>query len=208
MDSKTYSSLRGLDVSSFVEKKNGLSYLSWAWAVDQLLSNDPAATWEFRWDETPDGPKPYLKVFDTYMVFCTVHAFGVSRQIQLPIIDYKNKPIAAPNAMDLNTAMMRCLAKAISLHGIGINIYAGEDLPLSVSDAATGFENDMYEARDISELDAIASHVKEFVAQYPKFRDRLLGSYAKNKTRVAGHVRPVAATKGVAALKEILTKEQ
>lgn len=208
MDSKTYADLRGLDVSSYVEKKNGLSYLSWAWAVDQLLSHDAAATWDFEWFDTDEGKKPYLKVFDSYMVFCTVSAFGVQRKVQLPIIDYKNRPIPDPNAMDLNTAMMRCLAKAISLHGIGINIYAGEDLPLSVNDAAAGFESDMNEARNVSDLDSIASHVKDFVAQYPKFRDRLQGNYAKNKTRVTGHVKPVPSSTGVAALKETISKEK
>jgi len=206
MDQTTYAELRGIDVSNYVESKNGLSYLSWAWAVDQMLSRDPKATWEF---QMFDG-KPYMQVFETWMVFCTVHAFGVSRTIQLPIIDYKNKPIPFPNAMDLNTSMMRALAKAISLHGIGINIYAGEDLPLSLSDAAVGYGNDMDGAKDMAELEEIVSHVKEFVGQYPKFRSNLIAQFDRNKARLSGMkvVSSDKAATGVAALKNALVSKQ
>jgi hypothetical protein len=63
------------------------------------------------------------------MVFCTVKAFGKEMTAQLPVLDFKNQAIKNPSAMQLNTAMQRCLAKAISLHGIGLYIYQGEDLP-------------------------------------------------------------------------------
>jgi hypothetical protein len=63
------------------------------------------------------------------MVFCTVTAFGKRRTAQLPVMDFYNRAISNPDAYQVNTAMQRCLAKAISLHGIGLYIYAGEDLP-------------------------------------------------------------------------------
>ena len=63
------------------------------------------------------------------MVFCKVTAFGKARTAQLPVMNYRNQAIQNPNAYEVNTAMQRCLAKAISLHGIGLYIYAGEDLP-------------------------------------------------------------------------------
>jgi hypothetical protein len=115
-----FSELRKIDVSGIVEKKMGLSYLSWAWAVDTLLLNDPAATWEYR--------EP-VRWNDTVMVFCTVKAFGVERTAQLPVMDHRNKAVPNPDAFQVNTAMQRCLAKAIALHGIGLYIYAGEDVP-------------------------------------------------------------------------------
>jgi hypothetical protein len=68
---------------------------------------------------------------DSLMVFCTVKAFGKSMTSQLPVLDYKNKAIPNPDAMAVRYAMQRCLAKAIALHGIGLYIYAGEDLPQS-----------------------------------------------------------------------------
>lgn len=116
-----YKELRQIDVSKYTEKKNGLTYLSWAWAVDQLLLADPKAHWfypEFqRWGN------------GTVMVFCTVVANDIARTAQLPVMDYRNKPIAEPDSFAINTAMQRCLAKAIALHGIGLYIYNGEDLP-------------------------------------------------------------------------------
>jgi hypothetical protein len=121
----TFVELAKINVNAHTEKKNGLTYLSWAWAVDQLLRMDDTASWEYRFHEG----RPYFQIGETCMVFCTVKAFGKERTAQLPVLDYKNKAIANPNAMEVNTAMQRCLAKAIALHGIGLYIYAGEDLP-------------------------------------------------------------------------------
>ncbi len=115
-----YAELRKINVNAYVEQKNGLAYLSWSWAVDQLLQLDESATWEY------GEPKWFG---ETMMVFCTVYAFGKSRTAQLPVMDIRNRAIANPDAFSVNTAMQRCLAKAISLHGLGMYLYAGEDLP-------------------------------------------------------------------------------
>ena len=120
-----FKELRQINVGQHIEKKNGLSYLSWSWALDQLLHLDDAATWEYL------DPKRFG---DTLMVFCRVTAFGKSRTAQLPVMNFRNQAISNPNAYDVNTAMQRCLAKAISLHGIGLYIYAGEDLPTPESE--------------------------------------------------------------------------
>jgi hypothetical protein len=117
-----YNELRKINVSDHIEKKNGLSYLSWAWAVDTLLQQDPNATWSY------SEPKQFG---ETLMVFCTVHAFGKSMTSQLPVLNFRNQAIPNPDAMAVNTAMQRCLAKAIALHGIGLYIYSGEDIPES-----------------------------------------------------------------------------
>ena len=117
-----YKELRQINVSQHIEKKNGLSYLSWSWALDQLLQLDDGATWEYL------EPKRFG---ESMMVFCKVTAFGKSRTAQLPVMDFRNQAIPNPNAYQVNTAMQRCLAKAISLHGIGLYIYAGEDLPIT-----------------------------------------------------------------------------
>ena len=117
-----YAELRRINVNDYIERKNGLAYLSWSWAVDQLLQLDESASWEYA------EPKFFGQ---TMMVFCTVHAFGKSRTAQLPVMDFRNKAITNPDAFSVNTAMQRCLAKAISLHGLGMYIYAGEDLPMA-----------------------------------------------------------------------------
>lgn len=115
-----YAERRAINVNEHIEKKGELSYLSWAWAVDKLLELDETATW---------GYKDPVQFGDTLMVFCTVQAFGVIRGAQLPVMDHRNKAISNPDSFAVNTAMQRCLAKAIALHGIGLYIYAGEDVP-------------------------------------------------------------------------------
>lgn len=116
-----YNDLRQIDVSQHIESKNGFNYLSWSHAVDVLLQHDENATWEFR------EPVNYN---DTFMVFCTVKAFGKERTAHLPVLNFRNQAIKSPDSMQVNTAMQRCLAKAIALHGIGLYIYNGEDIPL------------------------------------------------------------------------------
>lgn len=125
--STTFSKLAAINVNDYTEKKGKFTYLSWAWAVDLLLRNDPTATWQY---EAP------VLWGETVMVFCSVTAFGVTRTAQLPVMDNQNKAISNPNAMDVNKAMQRCLAKAIALHGLGLYIYNGEDLPTEDEGAA------------------------------------------------------------------------
>jgi uncharacterized protein (DUF427 family) len=115
-----YERLASINVNAHTEKKANLTYLSWAWAVDQLLRADPNAVWAYG--------EP-VKFGETMMVFCEVTAFGKRMTAQLPVMDHRNKAIANPDAFQVNTAMQRCLAKAIALHGLGLYIYAGEDLP-------------------------------------------------------------------------------
>ncbi len=134
-----YTELRKINVNDYIERKNGLAYLSWSWAVDQLLQLDESASWEYT------EPRAFG---ETMMVFCTVHAFGKSRTAQLPVMDFRNKAIHNPDAFSVNTAMQRCLAKAISLHGLGMYIYAGEDLPM-VEMKETKEEKETIEAKPI-----------------------------------------------------------
>lgn len=119
--SNHFEQLAAISVSGHIEKKNNMSYLSWAWAVDKLMRIDPQANWAFR-DPMyfPDG---------SMMVHCDVTVFGKTMYMFLPVMDHRNKAILKPNAFDINKAMMRCLVKGIAVHGLGLYIYAGEDLP-------------------------------------------------------------------------------
>jgi len=138
-----YLELRNVDVSDKVEKKNGLSYLSWAWAVDTLLQRDPQATWSYG--------QPVM-FGETVMVFCTVNAFGKSMTAQLPVMDYRNKAIPNPDAFAVNTAMQRCLAKAIALHGLGLSLYVGEDLWDDIEVDPTELVDKIAKSADLVEL--------------------------------------------------------
>ena len=122
----TYNELRKINVNEHTEKKGQLTYLSWAWAVDTLLLHDSGATWEF-----PE-PKYYG---DTVMVFCNVTAFGKTMKMQLPVMDNRNNAISNPDSRKISDASMRCLAKCIATFGIGLYIYAGEDLPTGELDS-------------------------------------------------------------------------
>ena len=115
-----FEQLAKIDVSKHIEQKNKLSYLSWAWAVDQLMRQDPTANWTFH--------EPQM-FGESMMVSCTVTAFEKPITMHLPVMDNRNQAIKNPDAFQVNKNMMRCLVKAIACHGLGLYIYAGEDLP-------------------------------------------------------------------------------
>jgi hypothetical protein len=136
-----------LNVNEHTEKKNGLTYLSWAWAWAEALKADPTATFKV---EMFDG-KCYMEINGTAMVWVTVTMFGKPMTCMLPVMDSYNKPILIAgvtttnkygkevltilDSFNVNTAIMRCMTKALALHGLGTYIYAGQDLP--ESDAPT-----------------------------------------------------------------------
>jgi hypothetical protein len=118
-----------INVNDKTEKKNGLTYLSWAWAWTEVLKADPAATFDVKLWPDGIGMNPVMMIGDTGMVWVETKIFGKSMTCQLPVLDYRNKPISHPDAMAVNTAIMRCLAKSVALHGLGLYIYSGEDTP-------------------------------------------------------------------------------
>jgi hypothetical protein len=113
------------NVNEHVEKKNGLSYLSWAWAWAEALKADPTATYKVEMF----GDKCFMDINGTAMVFVTATMFGKPMTCQLPVMDYRNKAIPTPDAFAVNTAIMRCMTKALALHGLGLYLYSGEDVP-------------------------------------------------------------------------------
>lgn len=117
-----YLKTREINVTEHIEKKGQFSYLSWSVMVDELKKLDPMAHWSFS--------DPLTLPCGSMMVFCELKALGAVTNMQMPVLDFKNNAIKNPTTMHLNTAMQRCLAKAISCHtGIGLHVYKGEDLP-------------------------------------------------------------------------------
>ena len=151
-----YEVLRAVNVNPHVEKKSNLSYLSWAWAVDTMLLHDPFANWEY------GDPKEF---HGTFMVFCTVTMFGKRMTAHLPVMDHRNAPIKEPNAFQMNTAMQRCLAKAIALHGLGLYIYAGEDLPPDEHHQEEGHPEPKHEPKVIDQGAITEAQVLEIEAR-------------------------------------------
>ena len=114
-----------LNVNEHTEKKGNLTYLSWAWAWAEALKADSAATFEVKMF----GDRCYTDINGTAMVWVTATMFGKAMTCQLPVMDHRNKAITNPDSFAVNTAIMRCMTKALSLHGLGLYIYSGEDLP-------------------------------------------------------------------------------
>ena len=125
MTTNYFSVLAAIDCSEHVEKKGRFSYLSWPWAVKTLLQLYPDSTWEVR---RFDG-MPFQKTESGSFVEVAVTVCGITRSQVHPVLDNNNKVIKTPTAFDINTSIQRALVKAIALHGLGLYIYAGEDLP-------------------------------------------------------------------------------
>ena len=126
--SNYFEALNIVDVNGRVEKKNGLSYLSWAWAWGELKRRHPDATYtiyenEAGWNYHTDGRTAWVKT--------GVTVNGIEHIEYLPVMDFRNKsiPVEAITSFDVNKAIQRSLTKAVARHGLGLYIYAGEDLP-------------------------------------------------------------------------------
>ena len=127
-----FARLNAINVNEHIEKKGGFSYLSWPFAVAQLRLADPTATWEVR----RFNGLPFLICEAGVFVEVAVTVNAVTLSQIHPVLDGRNRPLMAPNAFDINSSIQRCLVKAIALHGLGLYIYAGEDMPQPVADEA------------------------------------------------------------------------
>lgn len=123
-----FNDLYAVNVNGHTEKKNNLTYLSWAWAWGEIKKRHPDATYTVYenadgWNYHTDGRTCWVKT--------GVTVNGIEHIEYLPVMDYKNKSISIENvtSFDVNKAIQRSLTKACARHGLGLYIYAGEDLP-------------------------------------------------------------------------------
>lgn len=125
-----FQALNEINVNEHTEKKNGLTYLSWAWAWGEVKKVFPDATYTIYQNEALGG-MPYFTDGKTCMVKTGVTINGLEHIEFLPVMDYKNRSIPADSVttFDINKAIQRSLTKACARHGLGLYIYAGEDLP-------------------------------------------------------------------------------
>ena len=160
-----FETLNKIDVSQYTEKKGKFNYLSWSYAVRELLKVCPTATWEVHTFQGVDGTdQPYMKNGTGSYVQVSVDVEGVVRTQIHPVLDHRNQTINEPNAFEINTSIQRCLAKAIALHGLGLYIFAGEDLPEPDALTQTQIDDMKAKAENIADkkvmqgvTDAIAS---------------------------------------------------
>ncbi|MBQ7912946.1 MAG: DUF1071 domain-containing protein [Clostridia bacterium] len=122
-----------IDVNDKTEKKGNLTYLSWAFAWAEFKKIYPEATYEVK----KINGLPYVKDAEVgFMVYTSVTADGLTYEMWLPVMDSKNHAILKPTMFEINKTIMRCLAKNLAMFGLGLYIYAGEDLPEDDSDKA------------------------------------------------------------------------
>lgn len=126
--SNYFQTLNAINVNDKTEKKNGLTYLSWAWAWGEVKKLFPESTYTIYenkdgWNYHTDGRTAWVKT--------GVTVNGVEHIEELPVMDFKNKsiPLESITSFDVNKAIQRSLTKAVARHGLGLYIYAGEDLP-------------------------------------------------------------------------------
>ena len=123
-----FTELYSVNVNGHTEKKNNLTYLSWAWAWGEIKKRHTDETYTVYenadgWNYHTDGRTCWVKT--------GVTVNGIEHIEYLPVMDYKNKSISTENvtSFDVNKAIQRSLTKACARHGLGLYIYAGEDLP-------------------------------------------------------------------------------
>lgn len=160
-----FTSLNNIDVSGKTEKKNGLTYLSWAWAWGEVKKRYPDANYIVYERETNYGAVNYFTDGKTCWVKTGVIINGIEHIECLPVMDFKNKSITLENitSFDVNKTIQRSLTKACARHGLGLYIYAGEDLPEELKeDEKPATQEQLQEAIKIGKTDP--AKAKEILA--------------------------------------------
>jgi hypothetical protein len=137
-----FDALSSINVNEKTEKKDNLTYLSWAWAWQEFQKVCPTATYQILKNESG---LPYFSDESGAMVYTKVTVDEITHEMWLPVMDGKNKAmktkpytyqtkfgektVQAYTMFDINKAIMRCLTKNLAMFGLGIYIYAGEDIP-------------------------------------------------------------------------------
>ena len=177
-----FETLNAVNVNGKTEKKNGLTYLSWAFAWGEVKKNYPDAIYTIYenqqgWNYFTDGKTCWVKTGVTIQ--------GIEHIEYLPVMDYRNASIPAEKvtSYDVNKAIQRSLTKACARHGLGLYIYAGEDLPEEEKE-----QEQEKQAQELAAAIAAAScaatlqELKEVWMRYPALQGNV-----RFKTAVADH---------------------
>ena len=202
-----FTELNSVNVSDHVEKKGQFSYLSWAYAVAELKKRHPTATWEVR---RFDG-LPYQKTEIGFFVEVAVTVDGITHSQIHPVLNSRNQPLSDPSVFDINTSIQRALVKAIALHGLGLYIYAGEDLPEMVGpisgtkldgskiQTAVNYFKDVIDEDSEENAERIQAAWSRLSNDEQLAVQELLGSKAKNSNRAYKNVLKVYLDRGTIA---------
>lgn len=200
MSENYFNVLNTINVNEHTDKKNGLTYLSWAWALAEVMKQYPTMTYTIWKDE---NNRPYI--FDEalgYMVFTSVTIDGETKEMWLPVMDGANKAMKnipyeykvknpnhkyakkqadgryidgygkeqpeyifknceAATMFDINTAIMRCLVKNFAMFGLGLYIFAGEDVPEEDEEEKPRLEEEAKKPIDSTQINVISGMIEE-----------------------------------------------
>lgn len=175
--------LNAIDVSDHIEKKNNLSYLSWAWAWQELKKVYPDSYYTIYknpegWLYFTDGKTCWVETGVTLVD----GDYKLEHVEHLPIMDFKNQSLTKDKvtSMDVNKAIQRSLTKAAARHGVGLYIYAGEDLPEEPEDVKAAREQQIADlkaqiAQELSRVGASMSN-QEKIALTKQYITPAIGS--------------------------------
>lgn len=193
--------LSRINVNDHVEKKQGFSYLSWAWAWGVLMEHFPDS--KFSFERFQDGSEVFRYPDGSAEVRCALTINGITRTMWLPVMDHRNSAIKNPDARAVNDAKMRCLVKAMALFGLGHYIYAGEDLPdpakapapeapaapakSDAPDAVEVLKGEMSSAKTLDELKAAFTKASKYARN--RNDEQLLKSFTALKDELKGKLK-------------------
>lgn len=199
-----FQTLNAINVTPFTEKFQGLSYLSWAKAIEVILELYPDMSYEIVFNE--ETKQPYFVSDEGIMCYTKITIQGVTRMMWLPVMDHTNramkttpyeyqvfdkyankyvtKTVGAATMFDINKTIMRCLTKNLAMFGLGLHIYMGEDLPTSAREEE---EKKLLEAKKEAEKKAVEAMMKKAVADVKSAKnlEELRDIYMKYKNMKA-----------------------
>ena len=163
-----FEEIYSINVNDKTERKGNLTYLSWAWAWAEFKKKYPKATYAV---DKFDGT--YCTGNDKigWMVRTEVYADELSYEMWLPVMDMRNNTILSPKMTEINKTIMRCLTKNLAMFGLGLYIYAGEDVPEDVDESLTDNETTQNKPKNEQKTDGKPQQVK------PITRSELIGVY-------------------------------
>ena len=184
--SSVWETLSKVDVSDHIEKKNGLTYLSWAWAWGIVKKHYPKTTFtkNLYSSANNDCTLPYMIDPAGYaFVSVTVDIEGETQTEVLPVLNHANKAVSQPDSFQVNTALQRCLTKCLAFHGLGHYIYAGEDLPEGAEQKIV-VENSNGNKKEVEGLSTVAEVFNTFIPECKTLKE-LRAFWGANKNAIS-----------------------
>ena len=184
--SSVWETLSQIDVSEHTEEKNGLTYLSWAWAWGIVKKHYPKTTFtkNLYSSANNDCTLPYMIDPAGYaFVSVTVDIEGETQTEVLPVLNHANKAVSQPDSFQVNTALQRCLTKCLAFHGLGHYIYAGEDLPEGVEQKIV-VENSNGNKKEVEGLSTVAEVFNTFIPECKTLKE-LRAFWGANKNAIS-----------------------